>query len=359
MNGNIQQQQNAPQQIAGVIRNFRKVSTRTGKPLAVFTLGTLPAKCFDVNVDTAEQLAVTGEKVLITGHFSYRQGQIELVAEGIGLAAPGQTNAQSYPEIAGVVNQAPIRETSTITENLSGYVTSTRAMKTHSGRPMITFRIGNSSCKAFGDLASAIHKAEGKQIEVSARKGRFQGVTEYAIETVKTINGTTVDLRDSRTISPEEHVSKTSHASEAINLPEKTESDPFEVFCRCIPGSGSPSSAGMGTVPDQQPLANPGQDSPREEQTEVLASIEKDPSEPEPIKKHTSALSASAEEALILQDVLLYRKAEFFPDKFLEKRLNSGSRFASEAARRVLEERARQKAEDNRRSEDFVVVEAA
>jgi ribonucleotide reductase alpha subunit len=70
-------------------------------------------------------------------------------------------------------------------------------------------------------------------------------------------------------------------------------------------------------------------------------------------------LSASAEEALILQDVLLYRKAEFFPDKFLEKRLHSGSRFASEAARRVLEERARQKAEDNRRSEIFVGVEAA
>ena len=92
---------------------------------------------------------------------------------------------------------------------------------------------------------------------------------------------------------------------------------------------------------------------------EISASIEGGLSGAEPIKKHTSGLSASAEEALILQDVLLYRKAEFFPDKFLEKRLHSGSRFASEAARRVLEERARQKAEDNRRSEIFVGVEAA
>lgn len=84
MNGIIQQQLNASQQIAGVIRNFRKVSTRTGKPMATFTVGTTPAKCFDLTVDTAEQWADTGKNVSISGHFSNHSGHSELVAQTIG-----------------------------------------------------------------------------------------------------------------------------------------------------------------------------------------------------------------------------------------------------------------------------------
>jgi hypothetical protein len=202
MIGTRQQQQHVTQQIVEVIRNFRKVTTRTGKPMAVFTIGTLPAKCFDVAVDTAAHWAETGKKVLITGQFSNHRGQIELVAQNISLAPPSQTSAQPRVSQGGYAdilaqNQASMRESSTIVENLSGCVSDMKTMNTYSNRPMITFRIGGTPCKALGELATAIQKVEGKQIEVSARKGSFRGLTEYAITTLKTIDGTIVDLRDS------------------------------------------------------------------------------------------------------------------------------------------------------------------
>ena len=101
MNTIIQQQQSASLQIAGVIRNFRKIPTRTGKRMATFTLGTLPSKCFDVNVDTAEYLAATGKRVLVAGHLSNYDGTIELVAQSINLAPAGQADAQSGFSQAG------------------------------------------------------------------------------------------------------------------------------------------------------------------------------------------------------------------------------------------------------------------
>ncbi len=52
MNSLTKQQQNPALQIAGIIQNYRKVTTRTGKPMASFTVGTFPAKCFDVLVDS-------------------------------------------------------------------------------------------------------------------------------------------------------------------------------------------------------------------------------------------------------------------------------------------------------------------
>jgi hypothetical protein len=201
MNSIIQQQQSTSLQIAGVIRNFRKVPTRTGKRMAAFTLGTLPSKCFDVTVDTVEYFAATGKRVLVAGHLSNHDGTIEFVAQSINLAPAGQTDAQTdfthggYADISAQ-ESAPIRESSTITENLSGCVSDPKSVPNRSGRPMITFKIGNSSCKAFRELATAIQKAEGKQIEVSARKGSFRGATEYAVEIVKTICGTAVNLRD-------------------------------------------------------------------------------------------------------------------------------------------------------------------
>jgi hypothetical protein len=234
MNSIIQQQQNAPLQIAGVIRNFRKVPTRTGKPMAAFTVGTLPSKCFDVTVDTAEYWAATGKRVLVAGHLSNHDGTIEFVAQSINLAPSGQADAQtgfsqdSYADIS-VQEQAPIRERGTITENLSGCVSDLKIVPNRSGRLMITFRIGNSSCKAFRELASAIQKAEGKQIEVSARKGSFRGVTEYAVEIVKTISGTAVNFRDNHdpvsvTDSPINRVESTHHQMRefvAINESER------------------------------------------------------------------------------------------------------------------------------------------
>src|SRR5450759_1588569 len=101
MNSIIQQQCRRPHQIAGVIRNFRKISTQTGKPMAVFTLGTIPSKCFDVTVDTAEHWAATGNRVLVAGHLSNHDGTIELVAQSINLAPAGQADAQSGFSQAG------------------------------------------------------------------------------------------------------------------------------------------------------------------------------------------------------------------------------------------------------------------
>ena len=201
MNSLTKQQRNPALQIAGIIQNYRKVTTRTGKPMASFTVGTFPAKCFDVLVDTAEHWAATGKRVLVVGYLSNHDGTIELVAQSFNLASAGQTDAQTdfaqggYPDTSAQ-EKAPIRELSAITENLSGCVSNLQIVPTRSARPMVTFRIGNSSCKAFGDLASAIQKAQGKQIAISARKGSFRGVTEYAVEIVKTISGTAVNLRD-------------------------------------------------------------------------------------------------------------------------------------------------------------------
>jgi len=52
--------------------------------MAVFTIGTIPAKCFDLTVNTAEQWAQTGKNVSISGYFSDHSGQAELVAQTIG-----------------------------------------------------------------------------------------------------------------------------------------------------------------------------------------------------------------------------------------------------------------------------------
>jgi len=276
MNVIMQEQRNTRQQIAGIIWNFRKVTTRTGKAMAVFMVGTIPAKCFDLTVDQAERWAQTGKQVSITGQFSYHNGQVELVAQDIALAAPGQIAALA--EIAAS-NQASNRESSMVVENLSGCGSDVRTVTTRSGRLMVTFRIGSTPCKAFGDLAAAIQKAEGKQIEVSARKGRFRGEIEYAVEIVKTIGGTAVDLRDTRTIAPEEHISKTSHTSEGRNLTTGTDSNSLELSLQSEFGSGPHSSEGMVTMLDLLPPVNPGQDSSREEQRGSSSSAFEDSSQ--------------------------------------------------------------------------------
>jgi hypothetical protein len=116
MNGIIQQP-NASHQIAGVIQNFRRVSTRTGKLMAVFTVGTTSAKCFDLMVDVAQHWAVTGNKVLITGQLSNRSGQNELIAQDISLAAPGQPRAQGYPETVVASDIRPEKATMQVGDN--------------------------------------------------------------------------------------------------------------------------------------------------------------------------------------------------------------------------------------------------
>src|SRR6202166_2178347 len=95
MNSITNQQRNTALQIAGIIQNYRKVTTRTAKPMATFTVGTFPAKCFDVLVDTVEFWAATGKRLLVAGHLSNHDGTIELVAQSINLAPAAQTDAQT------------------------------------------------------------------------------------------------------------------------------------------------------------------------------------------------------------------------------------------------------------------------
>jgi len=88
MTGISQHQRNTAVQIAGIIQNYTKVITRPGKPMA--TLGTFPAKCFDVLVDRVEHWAANGKRVLVAGYLSNHEWTIELVAQSINLAPPGQ-----------------------------------------------------------------------------------------------------------------------------------------------------------------------------------------------------------------------------------------------------------------------------
>ena len=101
-----QQQLRKTVKISGRIRNFRKIVTKTGRPMAVFAVGGLDAKCFDLNVDEAESCAYTQKLVQLTGHFSSHEGNIELVAETIVPVTSLSTDTQS-----GAVSEA-IVETS-------------------------------------------------------------------------------------------------------------------------------------------------------------------------------------------------------------------------------------------------------
>src|SRR5258708_7950725 len=190
MNSN-QQQLRKTVQNSGRIENFRKIATKTGRPMAVFAVGGLDAKCFDLSVDEAESCAYAQKWVRLTGHFSNHGGNIELVAETIVPVTSLSTDTQSEAvseEIAetSVQDHAPMRESGVIIDNLSGPVSNIRTVPTQSGRLMVTFMLGSTRCKAFGELASAIQDISGKKIEVSARKGSFQGTTEYSVEALKT-----------------------------------------------------------------------------------------------------------------------------------------------------------------------------
>ena len=263
MNDMNQGQQSSTQHIAGVIHNFKQVPTRTGKKMAVFTIDDQPAKCFDLAVEQAEQWANSGKQVSITGQLSSHNGQTELVAQTISPAPPGQTHTRTGSSQPGytntsAANKAPLRESGMIVENLSGCVSDVRALNTHSGKAMITFTIGKTQCKAFGDLASAIVKADGKHIQISARKGSYQGVTEYAVEVLKTLEGNVVNLRDNQPIRQGSTPAKLPTLAKAIDPP--LDSDTFEAMLRGVSGPPRPqSSEGVVTIFDQQTPIDPGQ----------------------------------------------------------------------------------------------------
>jgi hypothetical protein len=217
-----------------------------------------------------------------------------------------------------------------------------------------TFMLGSTRCKAFGELASAIQNTLGKKIEVSARKGSFQGTTEYSVEALKTIDGNLVALKDTRSVSTNEHASKSAPGSQATGPQVEMDSDAFEALLR---GAFEPiSHSAEGEF--RQPPLNPGQGSSLEERAKHLGTSSKSASVPMATGKCNSGLSASADHALLQERIQSYRDADL-PDKYLEERLKFGSVIASEAARRVLEERAKQRVEENPRSVDVALVAAA
>ena len=357
MNSN-QQQLRKTVQISGRIQNFRKIATKTGRPMAAFAVGGLDAKCFDLSVNEAESCSYTQKLVRVTGHFSNHAGNIDLVAETIVPVTSLSTDTQSEAvseEIAetSVQDHAPMRESGVIIDNLSGPVRNIRTVPTQSGRLMVTFMLGSTRCKAFGELASVIQNTVGKRIEVSARKGSFQGKPEYSVETLKTINGTLVALKDTRTVLLNEHNSKSAPGPQATGPQVEMNSDAFEAILR---GAFEPiSRSAEGEV--RQPPLNPGQDSSLEKQAKHSVTSSESASVPMATRKCHSGLS-SADRALLQERIELFRSPNI-PDKYLEERLKFGSPIPSEAARRVLEERVRQRVEENPRSEDLTAVAAA
>lgn len=182
-------------------------------------------------------------------------------------------------------------------------------------------------------------------------------MTEYAVEALKAVDGTAVGL-GTRTNAPEDHSSKTTGVSEAVNPSTEMDGESFKLSLQRNLGSGSPSAVGMVTmVEPQPPPSNPVQDSSEREQTGLAATREEGPSGPECIEKHSPI--SSADEALIQQRMYSYRDVDSFPTGYLEYWTRSGSLVVSEAARRVLEERTRQGLVEKQQSEDFAQVEAA
>jgi hypothetical protein len=356
MNSN-QQQLRKTVQISGRIQNFRKIATKTGRPMAVFAVGGLDAKCFDLRVNEAESCAYAQKLVQLTGHFSSHAGNIELVAETIVPVTSLSTDTQSSPVSearaeTSLQDHAPMREISMIIENLSGLVSNITTVPTQSGRLMVTFMIGSTWCKAFGELASTIQNTLGKKIEVSARKGSFQGTTEYSVEVLKTIDGNLIALKDTRSVSTNEYTSKSAPGPQTTGPHVEMDSDAFEAILR---GAFEPISHSVeGEV--RQPPLKPGQDSSLEEQAKHSGTSSESASVPMATGKCHSELPDSTDHALLQEYIQSYRDA---PDKYLEKWLKSGSPTTSEAARRVLEERAKQTAEEKRRSEDVALVAAA
>jgi len=358
MNSN-QQQLRKTVQISGCIQNFRKIATKTGRPMAVFAVGGLDAKCFDLRVNEAESCAYTQKLVQVTGHFSSHAGKIELVAETIVPVTSLSTSTKSGPVSGAIVDtavqgHAPMRETSTIIENLPGIVSNVKTVPTQSGRLMVTFMVGSARCKAFGELAITIQNTLGKRIEVSARKGSFQGTTEYSVEALKTIDGHLVALKDTRSVSTNDDTSKSASGPQAAGPQVGMDSDAFEATLRGAFGPGPHSVEGE----VRQPPRNPGQDSSLEEQAKHSGTSSESASVPIATGKCHSELPTSVDRAPLQERIQIFRDVNI-RDKYLEERLKSGSPIASEAARRVLEERAKQTEEDNQRSEDVALVAAA
>jgi hypothetical protein len=142
-------------EIISKIENVRERKTHSGKPMATFVIGgTLSAKCFDENVAAVTQAGSKGARVSLIGNFTAYKGQIEFAAESIATAF---MNEHTHPEPAqpgeeAVAEKAPEDGTDIV----KGIVRDIKRIPTRSGQPMVTFRMGQYRCKAFGENAEAV-----------------------------------------------------------------------------------------------------------------------------------------------------------------------------------------------------------
>ena len=157
---NSKSQHNAPQQVVGMISNFRRIPTKSGRQFAAFTIGRTRSKCYDLVVSQAEELASKGKTVSVTGHFSNHSGERELVADSIGLAVE-----ESNPSI----DSRPDKPAMEVSEN---YIVITIPVGvTHEQVRRIT-NIANETLRGVGP---GIFESASAKIETIHPKNQIQG----------------------------------------------------------------------------------------------------------------------------------------------------------------------------------------
>jgi hypothetical protein len=82
---------------------------------------------------------------------------------------------------------------------ITGIVSDLKVINTRTGTNMVTFVLDGKCCKAFGDTAATLQSSNDEQVEITTRRGTYQGKPEYAVVSVKaTIESQSVNLTDAR-----------------------------------------------------------------------------------------------------------------------------------------------------------------
>jgi len=157
----IQSQHNTQPQAVGMISNFRRIPTKSGRQMAAFTIGRTQSKCFDLVVGQAEELASKGKTVSVTGHFSNHSGKSELVADSIGLAvkesSPSIDNRPDKPAMEVSANYIVITVPAGITDEQARRITN----------------IANETLRGVG--SGIFEEAASAKIATIHPKNQFQG----------------------------------------------------------------------------------------------------------------------------------------------------------------------------------------
>lgn len=179
-------QKNQVVEIKAVITNFNDEIGEDDQLSSTFDIGGIPARCSgESNVVNAMTGAEKANARLLIGEFRTSGGRTEFLAHEVKAAPP-------IPADYGTP-----RTTSSTVEEIEGRLSDLRKVSTGPGRRhMITFRIGTKSCKAFGEVADFLENQAGESICISARKGSYCGKTEYAVITMKSLNGISLTIKD-------------------------------------------------------------------------------------------------------------------------------------------------------------------